>query len=505
MVAHPMSTLLGKGPQLRRGTADLVIARLFPKPNPYREDPALWVEHKLGGYLWSKQREIAQSVVENRYTAVQSCHGVGKSYDAAALVSWWLDVHPVGEAFVVTTAPTQPQVYAILWREIRRMHRQGGLGGRITLDANWYMGYDELVAYGRKPNDYDPAAFQGIHARYVLVVMDEACGVPKALWDAVDSLATNEDARVLAIGNPDDPNTQFREVCKPGSGWNNIRISAFDSPAFTGEEVPPGLLPLLVSKTWVEERKARWGVNSPLYQSKVLGEFPEISDDTLITAGMIARAWNTELAGIGTGNYGVDVARYGPDKTTIYRNRDGVVRHVNSWPKTSIPETYRYVADQLRRGPKRAHAVIDADGIGGGVYDLLAENDYNVTPFHGGGRSSDPARFENLRAEMYWELRQLMDEGALDLDPEDTDLAAQLGQIKFKVTKTGKIQIESKEEMRKRGIPSPDLADAVVMSLMRAHMPEILRTPKVTVRERGEDLQIDPDDLTMTDVLERDW
>ena len=87
-------------------------------------------------------------------------------------------------------------------------------------------------------------------------------------------------ARVLAIGNPDDPSSHFAQICKPGSGWEVIKISAFDTPAYTGEEVPEGLLPAAVSPEWVEERKRRWGVTGPIYQSKVLGEFPDISDDS---------------------------------------------------------------------------------------------------------------------------------------------------------------------------------------------------------------------------------
>jgi hypothetical protein len=104
-----------------------------------------------------------------------------------------------GRGLCVTTAPTTPQVEAILWRYMGNAHTKAQLPGRITLDAKWYIG-NELVAYGRKPADYDPAAFQGIHARYVLVIIDEAGGVPKSIFDAVDALATNVEARVVAVG-----------------------------------------------------------------------------------------------------------------------------------------------------------------------------------------------------------------------------------------------------------------------------------------------------------------
>src|SRR5215217_2971411 len=123
---------------------------LDPPENTYVRDPVGWVSDRLGEFMWSKQREIAESVVVNRYTAIKSAHDTGKSFTMSRLAAWWLDVHPIGEAFVVTTAPTTAQVEAILWREIGKAHRKGNLPGRITLDAKWYMG-QELVAYGRKP------------------------------------------------------------------------------------------------------------------------------------------------------------------------------------------------------------------------------------------------------------------------------------------------------------------------------------------------------------------
>ncbi|WP_262402743.1 hypothetical protein [Actinomadura sp. CNU-125] len=223
-----------------RGVAEAMLRRFeAPTIDPYRTDPVGWVRDKLGEHLWSKQAEIAQSLVTNRYTAVQSCHDAGKSFTASRLTAWWLDVHPPGEAFVVTTAPTAAQVSAILWREIGKAHKKGRLFGRITGGTvpEWKLADGEIVAYGRKPADYDQAAFQGIHARYVLVIVDEACGIPRSLFDAVDALATNEAARVLAIGNPDDPASHFSEICRPGSGWNIIRIDGLATPNMTAEAV----------------------------------------------------------------------------------------------------------------------------------------------------------------------------------------------------------------------------------------------------------------------------
>jgi hypothetical protein len=356
---------------------------LDPPENPYVHDPVGWVSDRLGEFMWSKQREIAESVVVNRYTAIKSAHDTGKSFTMSRLAAWWLDVHPIGEAFLVTTAPTTAQVEAILWREIGKAHRKGNLPGRITLDAKWYMG-QELVAYGRKPADYDQAAFQGIHAKYVLVLLDEAVGIPKSLFDAVDALATNVNTRVAAVANPDDPSSHFAQVCKPGSGWVVKRISAFDTHAYTGEKVPEDQLALLVSPEWVEERKIRWGVTSPIYQSKVLGEFPDISDDTLILPKWIEAAQKRTLERTCRPIIAADIARFGEDETA--------------------------------------------------------------------------------RAEDCWTLRERFEQGEIDIDPDDDKLAAQIGSIKWGIDSRGRIKIESKDDMRKRGLPSPDRADAMAIA-----------------------------------------
>lgn len=447
------------------------LERLDPTPDPHREDPVGWTERKRGAATWSKQREVMESVRDNRYTACHSAHGTGKSWTAADIVGWWLDVHPIGEAFAVTTAPTSAQVDAILWREIGAAHTQMRMDGYIAHGGypKWMVG-KQMIAYGRKPTDYaDPTkamqAFQGIHAKYVLVVMDEACGIPKWLWDAVDTLVTNEHSRVLAIGNPDDPASHFSSVCLPGSGWNLIGISAFDLPWATGEVVPDYLHDVLTGETWVKERARRWGESSPLYVSKVLGLFPEIADDTLISPRLVREARERELAGLGLGRYGADIARLGRDETVVYRNRDGQFRLEYRAAKQDTMQTAGAFARIIRRhGANWVPMVLDMIGIGAGVFDRLVEQGLNVIGFDAGGAPYDNTRFINRRAEAYWELRETFEQGDADIDPLDDDLASQLQSIKWKLDSRGRIGIESKDDMRKRGLPSPDRADAVMMA-----------------------------------------
>jgi hypothetical protein len=457
----------------------------------YQHDPIGFVERHLYGFLWSKQKEVCEAIIDNRQVAVQSCHDVGKTYLAAILSGWWIACHEPGEAFVITLAPTAVQVRALLWRELNRIHASGHLPGRM-LQTEWKLDNGELVAFGRSPSDTAPTSVQGVHQKYVMVVLDEACGIAKALWDAVSSMAANEYSRMLAIGNPDDPSTEFRDVCKPGSGWKVIKMNAFDSPNFTDEPVPDFLRPLLVSPVWVDERKKKWGEASPLYRSKVMGEFPDQSVDGLIPLGTISAAAMRELAPGAETELGVDVARFGDDHSVCYVRRGPVFRRVFRTAQEDTMKTTGRCLDAIRR-TRPSKIKIDDTGIGGAVTDRLTELKNGLDTSEEGKAAAallrhveivgvnvgeaptivldpdDPRyqateRYLNLRAEINWGMRQRFIDGDIDIDPEDDDLQSQAGDLKYQFTSRGQIQIESKADMKKRGRDSPDDWDAMCLS-----------------------------------------
>jgi hypothetical protein len=437
-------------------------------PDPYAADPVRWVGDKLGEHLWSKQRDIANSVVAHRRTAVKSCHDAGKSFIASRLAAWWIASHPPGEAFIVSTAPTYQQVHAILWEEIRAAAKKAaivgdGLTGRVLQSDEWKLDDGTLVGWGRKPADTDEHGFQGIHRRYVLVILDEACGIPAQLWTAVEAITTNADCRILAIGNPDDPSTEFASVCKPGSGWNVVQISAYDTPNFTDEPVPERLRPLLLDPEWVTDKEKRWGRSSPRFVSKVLGDFPEIGENILFPPGLITAAQERTLEPGPWGVLGVDVARFGSDRTILMLRRGPAARLVGDHSKLATTETTGHVVVAVAE-----HAIdeirVDGVGVGGGVVDQLVEQGYDVVDMQAGAAAVDNEHFLNARAEWYWALRERFEYGDIDIDPDDDELAAQLGCIRYFYTSRGQIKIESKDDMRKRKLPSPDKADALMLT-----------------------------------------
>lgn len=472
-----------------------------PKFAKYEAAPVEFVDEVLHEETWSGQRTILESIRDSRHTAVKACHGPGKSFIAARAAAWWLSAHKPGEAFVVTSAPTAPQVRAILWREIGRAHAHGHLPGRVN-QTEWWMGPgaehyaqartgdEELVAFGRKPanpaggaegDGLTVTAFQGIHAKYVLVILDEADGIPESLFNAAESLATNEGCRVLAIGNPDHASSAFAGKCKPGTGWNVITISAFDTPNFTGEAVSPALSSVLVSKLWVAEAEQRWGVTSPLYASKVLGEFPVDDTDGLIPWSWVERCQvDREFApdDLLPVELGVDIGAGGD--LTVVRERRGM-RIGRQWTART-PESTQAVGlvrqAIAETGAKRAK--IDTIGVGWGVVGLLTDQGrngehqceiigVNVAASPGGltqtkRPDAPPHQFAKVRDEVGWNMRVLVQDGAIDLRGLDDDTLTQMIAPRYGLDSSGRIKVEAKEDTSKRVGHSPDKWDALALA-----------------------------------------
>jgi hypothetical protein len=404
---------------------------------------------------------------------VQSAHGVGKSFLAATLAAWWVDTHPTDETMVVTTAPSLDQVHAILWQEIAGLHARANLPGVVQRTDRWVVG-GRLVGMGRKPPDYSESAFQGIHRRYVLVLVDEACGIPSWLWTAIETITTGDDCRILAIGNPDDPQSHFRYLCAGRPGWLSHTISCFDSPNFTGEVVPEALKGLLTSKQWAEDRAAEWGTDNPLYIAKVLGQFPTDNPWSVVRMSDVAAcripAPRLESERLPV-ELGVDVGG-GLDETVI-RERRGMVAG-REWRELSDqPETIsRLILAALRETGATA-VKIDSIGVGAGVVgemrNLKAAGVHNAKIYgvNVAEKAHDPAKYFNLRSQIWWEL------GRLQSQERDWDLSrmenadstvAQLLEVHYEHDLKGRVKVEPKDEVRKRIGRSPDNADALLLA-----------------------------------------
>lgn len=461
-------------------------------------DPVYWVETKLKEHVWSGQKVIMNSVRDHRKTAAMTCHDVGKSFIAARIAGWWLDIHKPGEAFVVTTAPTGPQVKLILWKEIGRMFQHGQLLGRLN-QTEWVMKVgekEETVALGRKPSDYSPTAFQGIHAPYVLVIVDEANGVRGKLWDAMDSLIANDGSKMLAIFNPDESDGEIYESCKPGSDWNVIQISAFNSPNFTGEKLPQEVLSQLIGFQYVEEKRKKWAPTwkwnkertkvempadgkledtHPFWQSKVLGQFPvQTGAGSLIPLTWIRQAQERTLKPSTPVCLGLDVGaseagdpsclgyRQGPKVRILYEERQ---------PDTmlTLGRMLKYLKNTLYGV---TYCLVDYIGVGRGVVDRAREQDFPVFPISVSNTAQNPIEFADLLSEIWWDVRGLFERGEIDIDEQDEDLAAELLTIKWEPNSRGQTKVFYIDG------PSPNRADALMICFAPKPQAAVLGTPE---------------------------
>lgn len=328
----------------------------------YAKRPDLWAKDVLDVTMWSRQREVALSVVDNHNTMVAAGHGIGKSMNAAVIGLWWIDTHPIGEARLLTTAPTTAQVRGILWREMQLLHRRAAerykqykdakaagestvslpdhpLPGYITSSGTW-RNFDGLeLGSGRTPpRGREGDAFQGIHGG-VLAIADEGVGVSKDMIDTLRNNTTADEDRILILANPTNPLSEMGQIWNDpvrSTAWSRITISVLDSPHFTdeGKELPDSVMKYMTNKNYVEEKILEYGEDSANYKARVLGQwaldsgmilFPE----EVVQAGLDATVIPDPEAPV---HVGFDVARSEKgDHSYLYSAQEGWVYRTHEW------------------------------------------------------------------------------------------------------------------------------------------------------------------------------
>lgn len=469
---------------LTQNQAELLLKRA-------QNDPVWWVKEVLRATPWSKQIEILESVRDNPRTSVRSCHGVGKSYIAGQVILQFLYCYV--PSIVLSTAPTWRQVEKLVWKEVRASYRRAKIplgGDLLPKSPEIQLVQDEWYAIGLSTDN--PERFQGFHERNILVVVDEAAGVPEDIFEAIEGVLTSENARLLLLGNPTALSGSFYDSFRT-PGWKTIHISAFDTPNFTRfgiteEDIADGSWkdkvktdlpnPKLITPAWVADKYVRWGPTSPAYEARVKGQFPTQGDDTLIPLAWVEAAmerWEDAEEGEPV-ELGVDVARFGSDKTVLATRRGRRVLPLIEYSKQDTMETAGHVV-VAQRETGASSVKIDVIGVGAGVYDRTKELRLPVVAINVAEVAKEPERFVNLRSELWWNLRELLDPNPkINPDPialpPDDELLADLSGIKYKIDSRGRIAVESKEDMKKRLGRSPDKGDAVVLAFAPSQ-PEI--------------------------------
>jgi hypothetical protein len=424
-----------------------------------REKPANYCRKILGIDLWQKQSEIMQALADPSvpFISVRSGNGVGKTHLAAASVFQYLDSHAPGYAIISSSSWRQTQKG--IWPLIRTMHRKAlvPLGGGM-LATEWKRG-DLWGAFCVSPDE--PENFSGFRTKHgVLVVVDEASALEREVFDAILGLCSTRGSKLLLIGNPLVPEGPFFDTFQ-NPEWLNFSISTLDV-------VNLGI-PGLATQEWVDGMAKQWGVTSPMYQARVLGEFPASSSYALISLGWLpARIVADVMPAQGERRMGVDVARYGDDRTVILIRDDRCVLHMEAHTKEGTMETVgrvKMAAQKWRVADENIS--IDDTGLGGGVTDRLEELGLSVNPVNNGEQASDRDRFKNVRAETYWRIRDRISPDArfpLFVPREFSAVLKECTWPHYHPTSDGKIALESKDSIKARRGMSPDLSDALALT-----------------------------------------
>lgn len=444
--------------------------------------PVDFAKDILGITLWKKQAEIMEAAVRNRRVAVRSGHGIGKTLTCAALILYWLYAE---QGLVVSTSKTKEQVEDVLWRTIHELLERAPVtlpGERskteLKITPTWYATGITTA---------DSGAFVGRHHPRLLVVIDEAPEVAEPIHLAASTLTVGARNCLVMIGNPTVTSGTFWDAFKHPHTWKLFAISCYDHPnVIAGKEIIKGA----VTAEWIAERKELWTENHPFWFSRVLGEFPKISTRGVVPLGWIERsrdpvAWTNALKAAEEGREqrvgGLDVARYGDNRTVFIVRRGDAVEHIESWNHTTLTETAGKSKLLFAKWGLKG-LVVDSAGIGAGVADILFDEGLNIYAYNGGHRAFTPASFTNRRSELWWHLRQRFERSRIWLPADDyvvgplvTDLVAP----EYKVLSTGRLQVETKEQLLERGVPSPDYADALVMCFALDENPDEIFEPAV--------------------------
>lgn len=401
---------------------------------------------------------IPQAISEKKGIAVKSGHGTGKTTMETWITIWFMTCFSFPK--IIATAPTQHQLFDVYWSELAKWHKQLIIKDMFewtktqyynkTYPSNWF-------AVARTSNK--PENMQGFHSEHLLFLIDEASGVPTPILEAVEGTQTQEGSIIMMFANPTQIAGAFYDAFHSKRRfYYTFTLNAEESP--------------IVDKRYYEILASKYGRDSDVYRVRVLGEFPKSEPDTLIPLNFVESAAQRELEEPNVNVYevvelGVDVARFGDDETVIYSRIGNVCREESTLRKRDLMEVSGEVMNIARKYKDKLILInVDDSGLGGGVTDRLKElstqlHRCEVVGVNNGASARNSDMYVNVGSEMWFFMREKIKEISI---PNDNDLIAQLSSRKYKLSSNGKHMLETKEQMKARGLVSPDRADALILS-----------------------------------------
>lgn len=447
---------------------------LFDAFEEIPDEPALFAEQALNISPTGQQREFLQALARpGARVAVRSGHGTGKSTALAIAALWFFCTRK--DALVPCTAPTAHQLQDVLWRELRRliagMDEETRKRFQVTADRIQMKGSAGMIV-ARTARPENPDALQGFHAPEILFIIDEAAGVNDTIFEVARGALSTPSARVALTGNPTRLSGYFHNAFHMArNSWTRLCFSCLESP--------------LVAPEYAAEIAAEYGEDSDMYRVRVLGEFPTTGMFNLISLELVDKAMPRKVPV----NYmndaplviGVDPAWLGGDRSAAMVRQGMSARLLFVVRGVDTAQLAELVA--RRSAPLDPDAIfVDQTGVGAGVVDQLKRTAFPVTGVSFAQRPLEPDRFVNRRAEMWWRLKEWLEQGPV-LEASG-DLRDDLVAPEYLMTSAGKVQLEAKESMRGRGLASPDLGDALALTFAMPVYPRQRNPPPEPGAER---------------------
>lgn len=430
----------------------------------WRKDPVLFVKQQFGVTPTEQQAKLLSAVAKpGSRVSVKSGHGCGKTTCLAWLIIWLVMCHD--DVRVPCTAPTAPQLEAVLWAECvkwwNKLRPEWKQLIEVTRDRVFAVGDERSrFAVARTARKGQGEALQGFHGSNVCFLLDEASGIDESVFGPVEGALSTPGSRIVMTSNP-TRNIGFfhRSHNAMRHLWDCITFSCLESP--------------LVSKEYIETMAAQYGTDSDLYRVRVLGEFGSASSMQLIGSDVVEAALG-RVVHLSAYQHapivlGVDVARYGSCQSVIFLRQGLHSRVVGAYRNMDLM-TLASLIDHHWLECKAEAVFIDEPGLGAGVIDRLRQIGRAPIAVNGGKKAAEENKYINKRAEMWVRMRDwLRDGGCL---PDNQDLLADLTGVEYGYDSKERLQLERKEDMLERGLASPDLADALSLTFSeRIHRP----------------------------------
>lgn len=438
--------------------------------------PALFAQEVLGAEPTEQQLQAGMAVVERRRVSIRSGHGTGKSTFMAWCVIWFLASY--FPAKVPATAPTSHQLDDVLWAELAKWHRR--MKERMPAFADeyeWSAGAyklksapSESFAVPRTSRPERPESLQGFHSEHILFLIDEASGVSDNVFEVAEGALSTDGAFVVMAANPTRQSGYFFDSHhKMRSSWAALHWSGEDSP--------------MVSRQYIENMEKKYGRHSPVFKVRVLGEFIGAVDGVISLELCEAARWrDVEVNAAAPIVWGVDVARFGDDSSALAKRKGNhQLEPIREWYGKDTMQTTGIVKAEFDAARIKPAAInVDVIGIGSGVVDRLKELGLpavgvNVAESESANASPEIS-FNRLRDELWWRGREWLEARDCKMCDDDETIA-ELTTPTYTILSNGRIQVERKEDMKKRGIKSPNRADAWLLTFHQGGFPGAMSKP----------------------------